>query len=93
MLPLLGPFLQARTCQINIQDEKLRYGQVWQKGFITRWVALMIQLGKFVGGVGGCWVADTNYLYPARSGWINICYITCFIGFRINHFSVVYFIV
>ena len=28
----------------------------------------MIQLGKFVGGGG---VADTNYLYPARWGWIN----------------------
>ena len=26
---------------------------------------------KFVGGVGGFWVADTNYLYPARWGWIN----------------------
>ena len=37
--------------------------------YITRWVALMIQLGKFVGGGGG--VADTNYLYPARWGWIN----------------------
>ena len=36
----------------------------------TRWVALMIQLGKFVDGVGG-WLADTNYLYPARWGWIN----------------------
>ena len=36
----------------------------------TRWVALMIQLGrKFVGGWGG--VADTNYLYPARWGWIK----------------------
>ena len=34
----------------------------------TIWVALMIQLGKFVGGGG---VADTNYLYPARWGWIN----------------------
>ena len=33
----------------------------------TRWVALMIQLGEFVGGV----VAYTNYLYPARWGWIN----------------------
>ena len=34
----------------------------------TRWVALMIQLGKFVGGLGGWgWVvADINYLYPAR---------------------------
>ena len=38
----------------------------------------MIQLGKFVGGGGGVggWgvgevVADTNYLYPARWGWIN----------------------
>ena len=31
----------------------------------------MIQLEKFVcGGVGGGWVADTNYLYPARWGWI-----------------------
>ena len=34
----------------------------------------MIQLGKFVGGgvgwVGG-WLADTNYLYPARWGWIK----------------------
>ena len=29
----------------------------------------MIQLGKFVGGWGV--VADTNYLYPARWGWIN----------------------
>ena len=42
---------------------------------MTRWVALMIQLGKFLcGGVGG-WVggvADTNYLYPALWGWINI---------------------
>ena len=43
----------------------------------TRWVALMIQLeqqqhGEFVGGVvGWWWVADTNYLYPARWGWIN----------------------
>ena len=36
---------------------------------ITRWVALMIQLEKFVccGGV----VAYTNYLYPARWGWIK----------------------
>ena len=33
----------------------------------TRWAALMIQLGKFVGGG----VADTNYLYPARWGWIK----------------------
>ena len=33
----------------------------------------MIQLGKFVGEVGevGGVVADTNYLYPARWGWIN----------------------
>ena len=23
------------------------------------------------GGVGGWWVADTNYLYPAQWGWIN----------------------
>ena len=38
----------------------------------TRWVALMIQLGKFVGGGSGGVVADTNYLYPARWGWINI---------------------
>jgi len=44
----------------------------------TRWVALMIQLeqqqhGEFVcGGWWGGWVADTNYLYPARWGWINI---------------------
>ena len=38
---------------------------------ITRWVALMIQLGKFMGGGGGGVVADTNYLYPARWGWIN----------------------
>ena len=30
----------------------------------------MIQLGKFVGGGGGV-VADTNYLYPARWGWIK----------------------
>ena len=46
----------------------------------TRWVVLMIQLGKFVGGGGlvGCWwagwggfVVDTNYLYPARWGWIK----------------------
>ena len=37
---------------------------------ITRWVALMIQLGKFFGGVG--WVSDTNYLYSARWGWINM---------------------
>ena len=28
----------------------------------------MIQLGKFV---GGGWVADTNYLYPACWGWIK----------------------
>ena len=43
---------------------------------MTRWVALMIQLDvrvrtpcarKFVGGV-----ADTNYLYTARWGWIKI---------------------
>ena len=38
----------------------------------TRWVALMIQLEQqqhreFVCGV----VADTNYLYPARWGWIK----------------------
>ena len=47
---------------------------------ITRWVALMIQLeqqqhGEFVvgwwWGGGGGGVADTNYLYPARWGWIN----------------------
>ena len=45
---------------------------------LTRWVALMIQFeqqqhGEFVvGWVGwGGWVADTNYLYPARCGWIN----------------------
>ena len=38
----------------------------------TRWVALMIQLEKFVGGGGVGGVADTNYLYPARWGWINI---------------------
>ena len=42
---------------------------------VTRWVALMIQLGKFVGWVwvwgGVVGVADTNYLYPARWGWIN----------------------
>ena len=36
----------------------------------------MIQLeqqqhGEFVGGGGGVVVADTNYLYPARWGWIN----------------------
>ena len=31
----------------------------------------MIQLEKFVGGG----VADTNYLYPARWGWININYL------------------
>ena len=37
----------------------------------TRWVALMIQLGKFVGGGSGGVVADTNYLYPARWGWIK----------------------
>ena len=37
------------------------------KILITGWVALMIQLGKFVGGG----VADTNYLYPARWGWIK----------------------
>ena len=40
----------------------------------TRWVALMIQLGKFVGGwVVGWWgeVADTIYLYPDHWGWIN----------------------
>ena len=35
----------------------------------------MIQLEQqqhreFVGGGVG-WVADTNYLYPARWGWIN----------------------
>ena len=30
----------------------------------------MIQLGKFVGGGGGV-VSDTNYLYPARWGWIK----------------------
>ena len=35
-----------------------------------RWVALMIQLEKCVGGG----VAYTKYLYPARWGWINrIC--------------------
>ena len=37
----------------------------------------MIQLeqqqhGEFVVGGGGGGVADTNYLYPARWGWINI---------------------
>ena len=52
-----------------------------QKLKITRWVALMIQLDVrmrtpraqefvVVGGVG--WVAVTNYLYPARWGWINM---------------------
>ena len=37
----------------------------------------MIQLGKFVSGwVGwGGVVADTNYLYPARWGWINNIYL------------------
>ena len=28
----------------------------------------MIQLGRVLGGVGWC---HTNYLYPARCGWIN----------------------
>ena len=37
--------------------------------------ALMIQLGKVCGLVGGG-VADTNYLYPARWGWINILFQT-----------------
>ena len=46
---------------------------------LTRWVALMIQLEvrittpharTFVGGWGG--VADTNHLYPAHWGWINL---------------------
>ena len=42
-----------------------------------RWVALIIQLEQqqheeFVyGGWWGGWVADTNYLYAARWGWIN----------------------
>ena len=34
----------------------------------------MIQLGKFVGGWLVWWgggVADTNYLHPARWGWIK----------------------
>ena len=31
----------------------------------------MIQLGKFVVGWVGLLVVDTNYLYPARWGWIN----------------------
>ena len=38
---------------------------------ITRWVASMILLGKFVGGGVVDGGADTNYLYPARWGWIN----------------------
>ena len=48
----------------------------------TRKVALMIQLGKFVGG-GGV-VADTNYLYPARWGWINI-FILCETILQVGH--------
>ena len=36
----------------------------------------MIQLGKFEGGE---LVADTNYLYPARWGWIkSFLYFLCF---------------
>ena len=37
----------------------------------SRWFALMIQLGKLVGGG----VADTNYLYPACWGWIKNCWV------------------
>ena len=58
---------------------------------LTRWVALMIQLeqqqhGEFVGGGGG--VAYTNYLYPARWGWIknlfHFNYLLCFIFFQVG---------
>ena len=31
------------------------------------------------GGLGGWWVVDTNYLYPARWGWIK--YAMCFYMF------------
>ena len=51
--------------------------------YITRWVALMIQLeqqqhGEFVGGVVGWWLTPTTYIQltgagsTARWGWINI---------------------
>ena len=38
---------------------------------ITRWVALMIQHGKFVGGVewvGGRWLTPTTYIQLAGAG-------------------------
>ena len=51
----------------------------------TRLVALMIHLGKFVGGVGGVGgLADTNYLYPARWGWINYKIIMAQLQFQFN---------
>ena len=48
----------------------------------------MIQLGKFVevgGGVG--WVADTNYIYPAHWGWINISLGVINIPFELKPFQ------
>ena len=39
----------------------------------TRWVALMIQLGRFVGGVVGWLVGGWHQLpFPAHWGWINL---------------------
>ena len=58
-----------------LPEENIGSQYQYQYQYLTRWAALMIQLGKFVGGgVVGWWrggVADTNYLYPARWGWIN----------------------
>ena len=64
-------------CGVEMQKERktlswytiIFFSALYWKLICTRWVTLMIQLGKFVGG----WVvvADTNYLYPARWGWIN----------------------
>ena len=41
----------------------------------TRWVALMIQLGKFVGGGGGVvgwWLTPTTYIQLAGAGSIML---------------------
>ena len=62
-----GPRLIMLTCAVNVY---IFFQNVFENKKSTRWVALRIQLGKFVGGG----VADNNYLYPARWGWINILF-------------------
>ena len=63
----LGKVHGEQLIKINLIKIKL----IKIKLIKINWVALMIQLGKFVGGGGGV-VADTNYLYTAHWGWINI---------------------